>query len=140
MRFSTLFSTALIVSGLLFSNARSSTVRAQLQPLIVRGEMTDEDPAINNEDDHPFDVYRVTGTAGTPVTLTLESTDYDPYIILFFAGENGLEEVARSNDIGPNNTNSQLFGELPSTGKYTIIMTTAEPRARGKCTLTIEGL
>lgn len=139
MRFLTALSTALTISIGLLSTPFPAPALAQQPPLIVRGEMTDDDPPVSDLG-HPFDVYRFTAAAGTSVILTLESTSFNTHMVLIFDGQDGLKEIARSDNMAPNNTNSQLSGLLPHTGEYTIVMSPAEVTGRGAYMLTIEGL
>ncbi|MEM8503974.1 MAG: hypothetical protein AAF716_12570 [Cyanobacteria bacterium P01_D01_bin.1] len=142
MRFPTALSTAFLGLALLELSCSLLLARpalAQQGTKTVVGEMTDEDPALNPEG-HPFDAYGFAGVAETPVTITLTSPDYDTYMILFFEGEEGLEEIARSDNMSAESTDSELFGTLPRTGQYRIVMTTAQSTGRGTYRLTVEGL
>lgn len=92
------------------------------------------------EDSEAGTMYVFEGSAGDVVTITLESPDFDPYLLLL--NEDG-DEIA-SDDDGAGDLNSRIAAfELPEDGTYTIVVRSYENQfggnpITGEYTLTLE--
>lgn len=78
------------------------------------GTLTGAEQSLENG--RPVQAWRIRGTAGETVEITLRSDDFDAY--LYFAGP-GIDE-AMTNDDGASNLDSQLRVTFPQDGTYTI--------------------
>jgi len=78
--------------------------------------------------------YTFEGRTGQSVTMTLESPDFDTYLILLDARGNKLAE---NDDAGQGTTNSQLTVRLPDSGVYRVLVNAYDRRGRGRYRLTI---
>jgi tetratricopeptide (TPR) repeat protein len=61
--------------------------------------------------------YRFDGVAGQAITITLDSDDFDPVLVLLDSSEN---EIASNDDFG-GTLNSTIIVELPADDTYTVI-------------------
>lgn len=86
------------------------------------------------EDNSLFQEYQFYGTQGQTVTITMESSEFDTYLMLF---DEGWQIIAQNNDTSPQNTDSTLVLTLPSTGTYRVIANALDERGRGRFRLTI---
>jgi len=66
------------------------------------------------------DEYVLNGTAGQIVTLTLRSTDFDAFLVLY--GTDGLQLRYSDNGLPPTDAQILTF-ELPNTGAYRVSVT-----------------
>ncbi len=96
------------------------------------GELRSGD-AVLTEDNSLYDEYTFEGQAGQAVTITLESPDFDTYLILVSPDGQVLD---KNDDIG-NNTNSALSLRLPASGRYTVVVNARERTGQGRYLLTI---
>ncbi|MBD2069088.1 pre-peptidase C-terminal domain-containing protein [Leptolyngbya sp. FACHB-671] len=81
-----------------------------------------------------FREHLLSGTAGQTVTITLESSQFDTYLILL--GPNG-DRVAENDDISSDNLNSQITVTLPTTGVYRILANSYDETGQGNYTYTV---
>ncbi len=82
-------------------------------------------------------LYRMTsftGRAGQTVTITLESPDFDTYLVLLSPDGKVFKE---NNNASNNTTNSAITATLPRTGVYRVIVNASDKDGRGRYTLTI---
>lgn len=79
-----------------------------------------------------FDEYALQGAAGQTLTLTLNSTAFDPYLIVVHPDGQQTE----NDDMAQGNVNSQVILALPSAGAYRVLVTTYAPGESGAYTLT----
>jgi S1-C subfamily serine protease len=86
------------------------------------------------EDNSPYQEYALDGRAGQTVTITMESIEFDTYIILL--DSNG-RVVGQNDDESTSSTNSQLTVTLPRTGTYRIIANAYDRNGRGRYVLTV---
>ena len=102
-------------------------------PLLAeRGVLTSGDDAL--DDGSLYDQHTFTGTSGQQISIYLESTDFDPYLILL---DPQGKRISENDDISRSNRNSRLFITLPTTGTYTIIANSYEPGKRGTYSLEV---
>jgi serine protease Do len=78
--------------------------------------------------------YTFNGTEGQRVTITLESSDFDTYLILVGPDE---QVVDQNDDVGPDNYNSEITATLPATGTYRVIANSYDSSGRGRFLLTV---
>ncbi len=74
------------------------------------------------------------GTAGQTVVITLESQDFDTYLILIGPDE---QVIAQNDDISPDDLNSSITITLPTTGTYRAIANAYDSSGQGRYRLTI---
>lgn len=79
-----------------------------------------------------YDTISFSGTAGQSLTLSLESSQFDTYLMI-----RGPAGVSYDND-DADGTNSRLEVSLPADGVYTILATSYAPGETGRYTLTLE--
>jgi len=73
------------------------------------------------------DRYAFDGRAGQDIQISLESLDFDPYLIL----QNAAGETIAENDDSLNSYNSLLNLTLPNTGQYQLLATSYANGASG---------
>lgn len=69
------------------------------------------------------------GQAGQTVTVSMESNEFDTYLILIGPNEQVIEQ---NDDIGPNTLNSAITVTLPTTGTYRAIANAYDSSGRGR--------
>ncbi|WP_017719804.1 trypsin-like peptidase domain-containing protein [Kamptonema formosum] len=82
-------------------------------------------------------LYRMTaftGRAGQTVTITLESPDFDTYLVLLSPDGKVFKE---NNNSSNNTTDSAITATLPRSGVYRVIVNASDRDGRGRYTLTI---
>ncbi|HEY9639141.1 MAG TPA: trypsin-like peptidase domain-containing protein [Coleofasciculaceae cyanobacterium] len=78
--------------------------------------------------------YSFQGNAGQTVTASLESPDFDTYLVILDA--NG-QPLGQNDDVSQNNTNSSLTVRLPAAGTYRVIANAYDRNGQGRYTLTV---
>jgi S1-C subfamily serine protease len=126
-------------SGAYRLQATASGISTQPQPtgnpiLQERGELASGDLVLG-DDGSLFDVYEFSGSAGQTVTITLESTEFDPYLILVDSSGNAIDQ---NDDASSSNANSFLRVRLPQTGTYQAIVNSYDRTGRGRYKLTVQ--
>jgi len=120
---------ALAVSLSVFT-ARSA---ASANPLLAeRGVLASGDAAL--DDGSLYDQHRFSGMSGQQISIYLESSEFDPYLILL---DPQGKRISENDDISRSNRNSRLLITLPATGLYTIIANSYEPGKRGTYSLEV---
>jgi len=84
------------------------------------------------------DEYPINGKAGDRFILTLNSDDFDTY--LMFVNDDMSWQMENDDTVNEDFSVSQLVATLPSDGKYAVIVTSFEPGETGAYELTIESL
>ncbi|MGJ3253314.1 MAG: trypsin-like peptidase domain-containing protein [Elainellaceae cyanobacterium] len=92
------------------------------------------DSAVLPSDGSLYQEHLFEGDEGQAITITMESEEFDTYLILIGPDE---EVIDQNDDIGPNNLNSSLTVTLPETGTYRAIANSYDSTGRGRYTLTI---
>jgi S1-C subfamily serine protease len=78
--------------------------------------------------------YTFEGRAGQSVAISLESTDFEPYVAII--GPN--DRLLAQNDEGRDSAkNAFLSVTLPATGRYRVIVNAYDASGRGRYTLTV---
>ena len=75
------------------------------------------------------------GEAGQQVTVTMESDEFDTYLILVGPDEQVIEQ---NDDIGPSNFNSAITVTLPTTGTYRAIANAYDSTGRGRYSIRVQ--
>lgn len=78
--------------------------------------------------------YTFQGNAGQTVTISLESPDFDTYLIVLDANE---QVIGENDDVSPSSTNSGLTVTLPDNGTYRVIANAYDRSGQGNYTLVI---
>jgi pre-peptidase len=79
--------------------------------------------------------WTIQASAGTTVTIDLESDDFDAYLFLRGPGISGGRDF--QDDDSGGNCNARLTATFPQTGSYEIDVNTAEHYATGSFTLSV---
>lgn len=98
----------------------------------VSGSLADSDRTL--DDGSKYDEYTFQGSAGDRIVITLESSDFDAYLILEDA--NG-ESIASNDDFEDSSLNSRITIVLPSTGRFTILANSLGEGQLGAYRLTL---
>ncbi|MEM9273594.1 MAG: AAA-like domain-containing protein, partial [Cyanobacteria bacterium P01_F01_bin.143] len=107
------------------------------QPLVrVVDASLDENHEVVESENKLVDVYPIVGTAGQEIEISMESEDFDTYLIL----ENSEKERIKEDDDGGDGSNSFMNVILPEDGNYKIIATTYETNASGEYQITVDQL
>lgn len=86
------------------------------------------------QDGSLYDEYPIEGASGQHLRIHLESSEFDPYLILI--GPNG-NILARHDDISRDNLNATLDILLPDNGTYRVIVNGYSHYSQGRYTLSI---
>lgn len=117
---------------IMVTTAAGSDAARVLRPgSTATGSLTGSDPTL--PDGSHFHAYTLQGQAGDRVTVSLSSTDFDTYV-----GVNRNGEVLAENDDAGGTTNSQVELTLPSSGAYTVVVTSYAAGATGAYTVSAE--
>ncbi|MEO1298595.1 MAG: trypsin-like peptidase domain-containing protein, partial [Cyanobacteria bacterium J06636_16] len=81
-----------------------------------------------------FDLYTFEGQAGQLVTISVESQEFDTYLVLV---DSSGQVLADNDDIDANTTNSQITTTLPISGVYRIIVNGYSTADQGSYSLTV---
>ncbi|WP_416673017.1 trypsin-like peptidase domain-containing protein [Egbenema bharatensis] len=109
------------------SAARSSEPLLRMEGLLGQNSRTLQDGSLYEE--HTFQ-----GTAGQTVTITLESSEFDTYLILL---DPNNQVIGENDDASPSTLNSALTITLPLTGTYRVIANAYDSSGRGRYLLTV---
>ena len=74
------------------------------------------------------------GTVGQRITISLESREFDSYLILL---DPDGKKIGENDDASSNTMDSALTVTLPSTGTYRVIANTYDSTGRGQYTLSV---
>ncbi|MBD2459629.1 trypsin-like peptidase domain-containing protein [Oscillatoria sp. FACHB-1407] len=74
------------------------------------------------------------GNAGQTVTITMESNEFDTYLILVGPDNQVIDQ---NDDIGPENFNSSITVTLPTSGTYRVIANAYDSRGRGRYLIVV---
>lgn len=101
--------------------------------LETEGTLTSGDAIL--DDGSLYDQHIFSGSSGQQVTVSLESQDFDPYLILLDPEGNRISE---NDDISRSNRNSQLRVVLPTTGDYIVVANSYESGKSGQYKIKID--
>lgn len=106
--------------------------RQSVAALQTEGLLSGSSPAL--EDGSLYEEHSFQGNAGQTITISLESSEFDTYLILL--GPND-QVIGENDDASPNTLNSTLTITLPVTGTYRIIANAYDAEGQGRYLLTI---
>lgn len=86
------------------------------------------------QDGSLYDEYSIEGEEGQSLLITLESDEFDPYLVLL--NHTGTI-LAVNDDVTPENTDSSLFFTLPDDDEYWVVASSFKRNSRGQYRLTI---
>ena len=81
-----------------------------------------------------YQEYSIEGRQGQSITVSMESSDFDTYVIVVDASE---RVIAQNDDATPENTNSTVTVTLPENGTYRIIANSYDRSGRGSFSLEV---
>lgn len=117
------------------SGAPPQATRPQQGSYILQAEGTlGTNSLILEADGSLYQEHFFQGNAGQVVTITMESDEFDTYLILVGPDD---EVVEQNDDINSRNLNSQISTVLPRTGTYRILANAYDSRGRGRYRLTV---
>jgi hypothetical protein len=102
----------------------------------VQGNLTDEDPSI--EDGSYYNYWTYEGHAGERVRITMTSDDFDTFVALGTLDGATFTELASNDDGEGSGTNSTLEFTLPNNGHYVIRANSLSAGQTGAYKLKIE--
>jgi hypothetical protein len=100
----------------------------------VHGALSASDDVL--EDGSFFQSYRLESVAGEAVVITLESDDFDAYLLVGRWADGELEVLA-VNDDGDDGTNSRVWWLPPATGSYVVQASSLFPGETGRYALSV---
>jgi|GEM_PF-2115888 hypothetical protein len=98
-----------------------------------RGVLSATAPVVETVNVKRGDRYGFEGRTGQEIEISLESTDFDPYVIL----QNAAGETIAENDDSLNSYNSVLNLTLPDTGRYELLATSYSNGSAGSYDLKV---
>ncbi|WP_204102140.1 MULTISPECIES: pre-peptidase C-terminal domain-containing protein [Spirulina sp. CCY15215] len=101
--------------------------------LFENGQLADGD-LVYPEDGSLYDEYRFVGKAGQQIVISLESTDFDPFLALL---NEKRDVLGQNDDASEGNQNSSLAITLPYDGIYYIFVNGYNNEDRGNYRLKI---
>ncbi|MBD2090539.1 trypsin-like peptidase domain-containing protein [Microcoleus sp. FACHB-1515] len=105
------------------------------QGVILREQgVLGENSQVLEQDGSLYDQYQFQGRQGQQVTISMESSEFDTYLLL--VDPNG-QLVDQNDDGSQGSTNSQIVATLPADGTYTVIANAYDSTGRGRYTITV---
>lgn len=101
--------------------------------LQVNDRLSPDGPRLQS-DGSLYHEYTFDGRAGQTVTITMESTEFDPFLIL--VGPNG-NDLGQNDDISSTIFDSALTLKLPVTGTYTVVANAFDGSGSGRYQITV---
>jgi S1-C subfamily serine protease len=112
--------------------AATSAVRSNEPLLRTEGWLGQDSRTL--QDGSLYEEHTFQGTAGQTVTITLESSEFDTYLILL---DPNNQVIGENDDASPSTLNSALTVTLPLTGTYRVITNAYDSSGRGRYLLTV---
>lgn len=101
----------------------------------VSGSLDASDPTL--PDSSHYDQWTYDGRAGEKIKITLESSDFDAFLLLA-RDAGGQIEMLNQDDDGAGGTNAQISAELPADGTYLVLANSYGADGAGSYTLRVE--
>lgn len=98
------------------------------------GDLSVSDEALG--DSSRYDAWRYYGTAGERLSVTMTSTDFDPFLMLYAGGSDEGEFLAEDDD-GGGFPDARISVTLPVSGLYTVVAGSAGAAATGDYALRV---
>jgi hypothetical protein len=102
--------------------------------LLERGTLNRDSPVLR-QDGSSYQLYSFRGIAGQRIHISLESRDFDSYLILL--NDDG-EKIAENDDQGRGTNDALISMNLPYSGLYQVVVNTYRPGEQGAFTLVVE--
>ena len=102
-----------------YEEGSAGTYAVKIDGRSQEGVLSATAPLIETVNVKRGDRYAFDGRAGQDIQISLESLDFDPYLIL----QNAAGETIAENDDSFNSYNSLLNFTLPDTGQYQLLAT-----------------
>jgi S1-C subfamily serine protease len=102
-------------------------------PLQIQGSLG-ANSQILQSDRSLYQEHAFQGTEGQRITISLESREFDSYLILL---DPDGKKIGENDDASSSTMNSALTVTLPATGTYRIIANTYDSTGRGQYTLSV---
>lgn len=99
----------------------------------TQGSLGPRSPVLES-DGSRYEEHTFEGRAGQTVTITMESEDFDTYLIVL--GPDG-EKVGENDDASGSTLNSSLTLTLPQTGTYRVIANALDRNGQGRYLLVV---
>ena len=90
--------------------------------------------SVLSSDNSLYQAYTFEGRRGQSVTITLNSNDFDTYLILLDSDD---QKIAENDDASSSNSNSEISVTLPANGRYSIVVNTYDASGQGRYQLTV---
>lgn len=110
------------------------TTSRRSQPILERQGTLGPGSPVLRADGSRYNQFEFQGQAGQHITASVESSDFDTYLVLL--APNG-EKLAESDDISDHNPNSAFEVTLPSNGVYQIIVNAFDRSGQGRYRLLV---
>ncbi|WP_346292835.1 PPC domain-containing protein [Sphaerothrix gracilis] len=127
-------SLAIALVGLMGAIAQAQEARAVVnQPMLqVRGMLQNGDATLG--DNSLFDKYMIECRSGQTLTITLESGDFDAYLMVY---DTQGQRIAQNDDISPDNRNASVTVTVPEDGLYRIVANAYNDLGNGQYKLSV---
>lgn len=102
----------------------------------VSGALEATDPLL--PDSSHFDTWIYPGRRGDSIQISLESSDFDAFLLLFRQAGDRPEQIAE-NDDGGGGRNARITAVLPADGEYAVLANSYRRGQKGAYTLRMEG-
>lgn len=109
-------------------------VKEGTEPLLQIEGILEEGDNTFSDDGSFYDTYTFEAEAGQAVIITLESTEFDTYLLL---RDSQSETIARNDDISGGDRNSQIVIILPTTGTYRVFAGAYDDTQKGAYRLSV---
>jgi hypothetical protein len=126
------FALLLTATLLALSSCAPATVAAFPGDGNADGRLSSNDPRLDSGEF--FESYSYAGQAGQLLTISLQSSEFDPYLMML---DPEGEKVAEIDDSIGHGHNIVLSINLAVTGSYTIVVTSFEPGESGSFSLKL---
>ncbi len=110
------------------TDSEAGELNRQESGMLQTGDPTASDGSL-------YDEYTFAGQAGQAVLITLESTQFDTYLLLLNPGG---DPIAANDDLASDSTNSRLAVVLPADGSYRVRANAYDPKGQGQYRLAIQ--
>lgn len=101
----------------------------------VSGSLDASDPTL--PDSSHYDQWTYDGRAGEKIKITLESAEFDAFLLLA-RDAGGQVEMLGQDDDGAGGTNAQISAELPADGTYLVLANSYGANGAGAYSLRVE--
>lgn len=101
----------------------------------VSGSLDASDPTL--PDSSHYDQWTYDGRSGEKIKITMESADFDAFLLLAREAGGGIEMLGQDDD-GAGGTNAQISVEIPADGTYLVLANSYGKDGVGAYTLRVE--